>query len=180
MTDWQTIVHSHKGAVWRTAYRLLGNTDEAADGFQETFLAALQLARREPVRSWPALLGRLATRRALDRLRKRIRDAGRHEDLADWTTVASGNPGPVQEAQATELSARLRKALTQLPPQQAEVFCLRSVNDLSYREIARQLDLKTSAVGVLLHRARSRLRELLGPAPATRPRQETQETEVSS
>ena len=76
--------------------------------------------------------------------------------------------------------ARLRKALAQLPTQQAEVFCLRSINDLSYREIAGQLDLKTSAVGVLLHRARSRLRELLGPAPATRPRQETQGTEVSS
>jgi RNA polymerase sigma-70 factor (ECF subfamily) len=48
-----------------------------------------------------------------------------------------------------------------LPDRQAEVFCLRCLEDLSYRAIAKQLDLKVSAVSVLLHRARARLRELL-------------------
>ena len=161
MTNWAEIVRRHRGVVWQTAFRLLGNRADAADCFQETFLAALELSRRQRVRNWPALLRRLCTCRALDELRRRLRVAGRREDPGDWSAVASLNPGPVQQAQAAELSAQLREALTDLPERQAEVFCLRFVSDLSYREIARQLGLRTSAVGALLHRARSRLREVL-------------------
>jgi len=77
--------------------------------------------------------------------------------------AASPEPGPVQHAQKAELSARLRQALTQLPPREAEVFCLRFLDDLTYRQIGEQLNLETNAVGVLLHRARAKLREHLCP-----------------
>ena len=66
-----------------------------------------------------------------------------------------------KNAQTQELNAQLRWALTQLPQDQAQVFTLRFMEDLSYREIARQMGIKTSTVGVLLHRARARLKELL-------------------
>ena len=168
MAEWQTIVSRHSPAVWRTAYRLLGDRDAAADCFQETFLTALELSRRQKVRNWAALLVRLCTCRAMDQLRRRLRHADRHDELADWSTVASPNPGPVEHAQADELSRRLRSALTELPDGQAEVFCLRCLNELSYREIARQLGIKPSAVGVLLHRARARLRQLLSAVTATK------------
>ncbi len=161
MTDWERIVHRHGGAVWQTAYRLLGNHEEAADCWQETFLGALELSRRQEVRHWRAVLTRICTRRAVDQLRRRLRSVSRHTDLPDTATMASPNPGPVEAAQAAELSTRLRLALASLPAQQAEVFCLRCLSDLSYRDIARELAIKTSAVGVLLHRARSRLRDLL-------------------
>jgi len=163
MTDWQTIVSRHSEAVWRTAYRLLGNEAEAADCFQETFVSALGVSRREPVRNWSALLQRVATTRAMDRLRSRLRDASRQGHLADWSTVPSPNPGPVQEAEAAELSGRLRRALADLPDGQAEIFCLRCLNQLSYRQIARQVGTSTAAVGISLYRTRRRLRELLTP-----------------
>ena len=161
MTDWERIVGRHGPAVWQTAYRLLGNRDEAADCYGQTFLAALEFSRGQKVRNYGGLLRWLCTCRAMDRLRQRVRLSGREEGLADWSNVASANPGPVEEAQAAELSERLRGALAKLPRQEAEVFCMRCLSQLSYRDIARQLGLKTSAVGVLLHRARSRLRELL-------------------
>ncbi len=160
-TDWQVVVERHGPLVWRTVYRLVGNSADAADCFQETFVSALSVCRRQRVRNWPGLLSRLATARALDRLRQRLARAGRQADLADWTSVPSPNPGPVELAEAAELGAQLRRALVQLPAQQSEVFCLRCLNDLSYRQIARQMGIKTSNVGVLLHRARVRLRELL-------------------
>ncbi len=163
MTDWERIVGRHGPAVWQTAYRLLGNRDEAADCYGQTFLAALEVARRQKVRNYGGLLRCLCTCRAMDRLRKR----GREEGLADWSNVASANPGPVEEAQAAELSQRLRGALGKLPGKEAEVFCMRCLSELSYRDIGRQLGLKTSAVGVLLHRARGRLREVLGRADGT-------------
>ena len=163
MTDWRKIVSRHGPVVWRTTYRLLGAHADAADCFQEAFIDALELSRRQSVRSWPALLQTLATRRALDALRKRIRRRNR-ETPVDLSAVPSRNPGPEAQMQAAELSDRLRQALTALPDKQAEVFCLRFLNDLSYRRIAEQLDLGRSAVGVLLHRARGSLREALSPA----------------
>ncbi len=167
MTDWPAIVGRHKSAVWQTAYRLLGNRADASDCFQETFLSALDLSGRQRVRNWSALLMRVCTCRAMDELRRRHRRADRRDDVADFSAVASPNPGPGERVLAAELSERLRLALAALPGRQAEVFCMRCLNDLSYRQIASQLGIKTSAVGVLLHRARWRLRELLSPTVAT-------------
>jgi RNA polymerase sigma-70 factor (ECF subfamily) len=159
MTDWPQLVHDYGPLVWRTAYRLLGHDADAADCFQDTFAAALQLSRRQAVAHWPTLLRRLATARALDRLRRRYRErAGGVTEAAD---AAAPGPGPVERAEGAELAGRLRDALTHLPPREAEVFCLRCVDDLSYDAIADQLGLSANAVGVLLHRARGRLKGLL-------------------
>ena len=180
MTDWPAIVSRHSGAVWQTAYRLLGNHAEAADCYQETFLAALEISRRQNVRNWCALLTRLATCRAVDGLRRRARHAARHDDLADWATVSSPNPGPAELAESAELSARLRVSLAELPPKQAEVFCLRYLSGLSYRQIARQIGMRTSAVGVLLHRARSRLREMLSTSASAAAAGETDPSRLAA
>jgi RNA polymerase sigma-70 factor (ECF subfamily) len=161
MTDWQSIVEEHRELVWRNVYRLLGNHADAEDCFQETFISALKIARQEQIRNWPAILRRLATSRALDRLRQRMRQAGRSETLTEGHVVTSNEPPPNQDAQTQELNAQLRWALIQLPQDQAQVFTLRFMEDLSYREIARQIGIKTSTVGVLLHRARARMKELL-------------------
>ena len=135
MTDWKTIVDQYGGLVWATACRLVGNSADAADCFQETFLEAVKVARREPVRDWSALLRHLATARALDLLRVRCRGRRRMDALADPATLESREAGPGQEAEADELADRLRVALAELPAQQAEVFCLSCVDNLTYGEI---------------------------------------------
>lgn len=154
--DWQIIIEKHGPAVWQTAYRLLGNRTDAADCFQETFICALEISQRQRIRSFSALLRRLATTRAIDQLRRRFR---RSHCEAVSTAVPSTNPGPAQMAQQQELIARLRELLTQLQPQETQVFCLRYLNDMSYRQIAKALSIKTNTAGVLLHRARAKLRQ---------------------
>ena len=72
----------------------------------------------------------------------------------------------MQEAEASELVERLRAALPNLSQDQAAVFCLSCLENLSYHEIGERLGVTTNAVGVLLHRARQRLKELLAPADA--------------
>ena len=166
MTDWNTIIDRHGQLVWATACRLVDNHADALDCFQETFLEAVKLARREPVRDWGALLRHLATARALDLLRARCRQRNRTDAMVDPNTLVSQEPDPGQAAEADELADRLRVALTQLPGDQAEVFCLSCLDSLSYREIGERLKLTTNAVGVLLHRARQRLSELLSPVDA--------------
>jgi RNA polymerase sigma-70 factor, ECF subfamily len=161
--DWQTIVNENGPLVWRTAYRLLANHADSADCFQETFLAALELSRRQPVRNMAGLLVRLATTRAIDRLRQRGRQEQRPADAAERRQSA-GPSDPHEEVQAQELVGQLREAIGQLPPQEAKVFCLRYLSEMSYRQIARELGIGTSVVGVSLYRAKAKLREALGAA----------------
>ena len=157
--DWQLIIEKHGPAVWQTAHRLLGNRADAADCFQETFVSALQFSRRRRVRNFSALLTRLATARAIDQLRRRFRRANFSSALVDPPAVPSTNPGPLQVAQQQELTGGLRESLSRLPPREAQAFCLRYLSDLSYRQIADELGVTTNAAGVLLHRAKAKLRE---------------------
>ena len=160
MFDWQMIVKEHGPAVWQTAYRLLGNRDDTADCFQEAFLAAVEVSRRQRVHSISGLLVHLATTRAIDRLRQRMRE-GRYQgsdvlsdDRRDRTPC-----DPARQVLNAELGERLREAIAELPPPEARAFCLRYFSEMSYREVARALNIKTSAAGVLLHRAKAKLRQ---------------------
>ncbi len=163
MTDWSQIVTEHGPAVWRTARRLLGHEADAADCFQRTFVSALELERKEPVRNWPALLKRLATARALEQLRQRRRERDRMGPLPELEAVDGKAVDPAEAAVAGDLTQRLRLALAELEPRQAEVVSLACLEGLTYEEIGGVLGLPTSTVGVLLHRARSVLRERLRP-----------------
>jgi RNA polymerase sigma factor (sigma-70 family) len=163
--DWPVIVKDCGPIVWQTAYRLLGNHADTADCFQDTFLAALEVSRREHVRNVAGLLVRLATTRAIDRLRQRGRQARRQVDGHDGEDLSSSSqPDPAGRAQTQELAWQLREAIGGLPPQEAKVFCLRYLSEMSYRQIARELNIGINAVGVSLYRAKARLREALGAA----------------
>jgi len=162
--DWPVIVKDCGPVVWQTAYRLLGNHADTADCFQDTFLAALEVSRREHVRNVAGLLVRLATTRAIDRLRQRGRQERRQMDSHTCEDLSSSQPDPGGRAQTQELARQLREAIGRLPPQEAKVFCLRYLSEMSYRQIARELNIGINAVGVSLYRAKARLREALGAA----------------
>ncbi len=164
MTDWKRIVEQHGGLVWATAFRLLGNGEDAADCFQEAFLEAVKISRREPVADWSALLRHLATVRSIDLLRVRCRHASRMDAATDSDGAVSREADPAQVAEASELAERLRAALPHLSQDQAAVFCLSCLENLSYQEIGERLGMTANAVGVVLHRARHRLRQLLTSA----------------
>jgi RNA polymerase sigma-70 factor (ECF subfamily) len=166
MPDWREILGRDGPAAWRTAFRILGNRADADECFQEACLAALEVSRREEVRHWRGLLQRMAAARAVDRLRTRRR--GKLScSSPDWDEISDGSPSPSQRAEETELTDRLRTVLAQLPPRQAEAFCLHGIEGWSYQDIAGHLAISIAAVGVLLHRARKRLRLLLAATGGT-------------
>ena len=167
MTDWSEVAARHGPAVWQAAYRLVRCEADAADCFQEAFLGAVRAERRGAVRDYGALLRHLAVARGLDVLRRRRREPLRGRG-GDCEEAASAEPGPDEEAEGSELAGRLREALGGLPRRQAEVFCLRCMEECTYDEIASRLGLRVNAVGVLLYHARRRLRDVLLPAGAVR------------
>jgi RNA polymerase sigma-70 factor (ECF subfamily) len=161
VTDWDRIVREHGPMVFATAWRILGNAADAEDVVQDVFLQVHQLHQAGPVRYWVGLLRRLATCRALDRLRQR-----RHTVSLDSLPLASGGPGPDAALLEKELGERLRLAIAQLPQREGAVFCMRYFEDLSYQQIAEALRIRPGAVATALHKARAKLEvSLLEPVP---------------
>ncbi|MGO9113347.1 MAG: RNA polymerase sigma factor [Thermoguttaceae bacterium] len=161
MMDWSQVVQEYGPIVWKTVSRLLNNEADAADCFQNTFVSALKLSRAETVHNWAGLLKRLATARALDRLRQRRRESSRCIGMPEGFHPTEKAPGPSRVAESIELTEHLRNVLADLDARQAEVFCLACLEDFDYRHIAEQLGLTVGHVGVLLNRAKSSLRERL-------------------
>src|SRR5438445_12450043 len=109
MTDWDRIVREHGPMVFGTAWRVLGHVADCEDVVQDVFLEAHRLQRLQTIRNWGGLLRRLATYRALDRLRQR----------KEWHSLngaaAAAAEGPEAAAIRNELAERLRQVLAQLP-----------------------------------------------------------------
>lgn len=160
MTDWAAVLAEHGPRVWRTAYRVLSHADDAHDCYQETFLAAWQTARTRRIDDWAPLLTCIAARKAIDRLRNRIRALARTEPL-DAIAEPTADVDPATALRMAELLDRLRAGLSELPEKQAEVVWLSCVEGLSHQEIAEQLRIATGEVRVLLHRGRGRLSQRL-------------------
>ena len=145
--------------VFRAAYRITGNAADAEDVTQVVFL---RLVRREggPLSETPgAYLHRAAVNAALDVVRGR--HAGRTEGLEAVEPTEDPRTGPDRRQGDGEIRTALRRAMAQLSPRSAEIFALRYLEGYDNYEIARMLGVPRMTVGVVLHRARTRLRQEL-------------------
>jgi RNA polymerase sigma factor (sigma-70 family) len=161
MIDWGAILAEHGSTVWRTVYRLLDHHADALDCYQETFLTAFQRAGREGVADWASFLVSVATRRAMDQLRRRYRSRSRVIPVDHVAEPSSEADGPLLQARANELMERVRAGMVELPEKQAEVFWLSCLEGLSHQQIADLMRVTPGEVRVLLHRARTRLGHFL-------------------
>ena len=160
-TDFNDVVDRHGRAVYGTVWRILGHRPDTEDIVQEVFMEAFQRFGGEGVEHWPALLKRLATYRALDRLRRR-----RPIEPLDGLAIADPGNEPWQVAAERELADRLRRAVANLPEREAGVFCLSAFDGLSNPQIAEALGISSGAVAVALHKARTKLAAMFGEVTA--------------
>jgi RNA polymerase sigma-70 factor (ECF subfamily) len=157
--DWPQILEEFGPVVWRHALRILGKESDAADCFQSVMLEAVAISRRKEIRNWPALLKRLATVRSLDHLRSRCRHAA--VPLPETGLDDPASKRAVDLIDDRDLAEQLRLKIASLPHDQAEAFTLRFVHGLSNQEVADTLEITTNHATVLIHRARSTLRDQL-------------------
>jgi RNA polymerase sigma-70 factor (ECF subfamily) len=151
LPDWNRIVERHGKRVFRVAFRILGSVQDAEDVAQDAFVEAFRLHKAGPVQSWTGLLVRIATLRAIDRLRR----TRRPNELGESAKAVTAEP--FEEAIATELAERLQKAVADLPDQQATIFVMIYYEELSRDEVAAGLGISTEAVSAGLYKARQRL-----------------------
>ena len=150
--------------VARLCRRLLGPGDEVQDARSEVFFRAQQaLASYDAARPFRRWLLAIAAHHCLDRLRRRHVE-GRlftEAELSELELPAAA-PSPLGLALARERRDQLLAALDALPERQRAPLVLRYFAELPYDAIAELLDVTVRDVGVLLFRAKLRLREALG------------------
>ncbi|RMF92175.1 MAG: sigma-70 family RNA polymerase sigma factor [Nitrospinota bacterium] len=143
---------------------------------QETFLAALHnrdtFAGHSSERTW---LTGILKRKVIDHLRRRSRERpvseitpedSSIEDLFDERGAWKVRPNawgidPSEVLEKREFWASLTRCTAELPPRLAQAFLLREVDGLSSEEICKVLQVSTTNLWVMLHRARLRLRQCL-------------------
>ena len=165
----EPLVERYRQRVWRLAYQLLHDREEAWDCAQEAFVRAFHsLGSFRGQSAFYTWLFRITVNVATDRQRARGAQArafgAERVPEEEWgrTTPDSG-PRPDQAAVSSEQRERIRKALDALPPKARTIIMLSDVEGRSYREIAEVLDCPIGTVMSRLHNARKRLQALLGP-----------------
>jgi RNA polymerase sigma-70 factor, ECF subfamily len=150
----------HHGLVFRTAYRITGNTGDAEDALQTVFLRLLRRGRSaDPLENVESYLRRAAVNAALDVIRSRHAE---HAVPLPEETSGLLPTAPLQ-AEVSGLRQALTLALAQLKPRPAEIFALRFLEGLSNRQIAQTLGISQVLVAVIVHRTRQQLRKELRP-----------------
>ncbi|HWA27295.1 MAG TPA: sigma-70 family RNA polymerase sigma factor [Lacunisphaera sp.] len=162
------IMRANYERTFRLVCAILHNEADARDVCQDVWLTVWkQLATFRAESRFSTWLHPIATRRALDHLRKRRRWFDRFLPFATSDDNAVEVPEPAtaedarEKAEGNETVARVRAALATLPPKHRAVLALRELEGLSYEEIAQATGIPAGTVMSRLHHARRLLAEKL-------------------
>jgi len=164
---WEDIVKDHGDRVYRLAYRLAGNSHDADDITQETFIRVFRSLGTFKPGSFEGWLHRITTNVFLDIVRRRQRI--RMEALpAETDRIPGHEPTPEQAFQDANLDPDLQAALDELLPEFRAAVVLCDVEGLSYEEIGATLGVKLGTVRSRIHRGRQALRSSILRSRAAR------------
>jgi RNA polymerase sigma-70 factor (ECF subfamily) len=162
-TELETLFLSHHARVFRTAHRITGSPADAEDVLQTVFLRLVKGKESYDLsENAEAYLSRAAINASLDLMRSRGR--AKSVGLGDLDTEAleSKFRSPEAEHADRELQTLIRQAVAGLGKTAGEMFVLRYYEGYDNQEIAKMLDTSQMVVGVVLHRARTKLRKEIG------------------
>ena len=161
--DLETLFQAHHGRVFRTAHRITGSAADAEDVLQTVFLRLVKGQEDYDLSRNPeAYLSRAAINASLDLLRSRTRSKVVALDDVSADTLTSGFRNPELAHADRELQTLVRQAVARLGKTAGEMFVLRYYEGFDNKEIAVLLNTSPLVVGVVLHRARTKLRKEIG------------------
>ncbi len=150
------LVETHATVVQTVVYRILLDWHEALDVAQEAFIQAWRaLPRYQPTGSFQAWLLQIASRRALDVLRRRRRRPV--APLEEGRDAATED----REVARNEITTAIESAVAELPPDQRAAFVLAEYEGLGHEEVASTLGFSRKSVEMHIYRARLFLRDRL-------------------
>lgn len=158
---WTAIIQQHQEPIFRLAYLLLSDGDDAKDIAQEAFIRAFQSLDRfdqnRPLRPW-------LSRITINLARNRRRSLGRYmAHLTRWFQQESNTvePGPQEMHLQAWQSQALWQAIRTLNRSDQEIIYLRYFLELSVTETAEAVEIAPGTVKSRLHRALNRLRTVI-------------------
>ena len=155
-SEFNDLVEDHGSALYRMAYRMVGDPHEAEDMVQETFRSAWKSRRLfEHGRGDRAWLASILRRRIADRWRKKAPPSTLPTDEPLELRVEGEDP------LAEDYTDEMQHALNRLPVELRETLLLVVVGELTHQEAADTLGIPLGTVLSRVSRARQRLREYL-------------------
>lgn len=161
-TAFERLVREHMNTVLGLAYNYVGDFSTAEDIAQETFIQAFQslssLRDRARFKVW---LLKIARNKCIDAIRRNPHwvSLDQNEDLQK--EVSQKSVSGVENLMFTFTEDDLLTALRSLRQDYREIFIMKHVDNLSYKEISHVLGMTVSAVGEKLYRVRSMIRDKL-------------------
>lgn len=150
------LIDRYQKALFNTALRMTGDTEEAADISQETFVKAYQrLSEYRPEHKFFSWIYRILVNDTLNRLKQRNKTQSIE---AEFT---SDDRLPDEQLDDKRQSSRIESALRELAFDQRIVIVLRYFNDMTYQEMSAILSLPEKTVKSRLYSARQNLASLL-------------------
>jgi len=157
-TDLERIFREHHALVFRAAYRIAGNADDAEDVLQTVFLRLMKRdAASQPVGNMASFLHRAAVNAALDLIRARQNIRSIPLDTLEPVLAEPAHRNPDRVHTSGEVREWLRGALARLNPRIAEMFMLRFFDGKENPEIAKLMNTTPGTVAVTISRTRDRL-----------------------
>lgn len=155
--DFQNQVLPLKNGMFRFAYRMLKNEEEARDIVQDVLLKLWEKrSSLDQVRNLEAWCITLTKNRARDWVKSKSYNVGSLSDEQTNKIRAFKGSSSIEEI---ELKEQLKKAMDELPPKQKQIIHLRDVEHKTYDEIAQMMQVDMNVVKVNIHRARKSIKE---------------------
>ena len=159
----ETLFRAHQDRVFRTAQRITGSAADAEDVLQTIFLRLVKSQATHDLSENPgAYLSRAAVNASLDLMRSRSRSKSMGLEDANADAIRSTSRNPEIQQIDRELQKLIRQAVARLGTTAGEMFVLRYYEGYENQEIAKMLGTSHLVVGVVLHRARTKLRKEIG------------------
>lgn len=158
----EVLFKAHYNAVHRFLLKKLGSLEDAEDAAQETFTRMAGHVDTINLKSPKAYLFRIAYNLAGDMLRSRA-VRSKYAKYADVEAQPSKSQPPDASFEMHQRQQQVEKALAELPPRCREVFMLHRFENLTYRKIAKRLDISPKTVENHIARAILHLRKRLSP-----------------
>jgi len=161
MSAFEELVTRHRMSVYRMARSITGNHEDADDAAQEIFIRIFKaLGTYDSGRPFKPWLKRIAFNTSLN-VRRSGRTRAREVSVDLLPDPPDPSPGPDQRIDSDRAVSGIQKALSTMPAEQRATLLLRTVEGMSYADIARATGVRVGTVMSRLSRARGRIQDVL-------------------
>ncbi|MFC2064578.1 RNA polymerase sigma factor [Chloroflexota bacterium] len=169
LDSFNRLVLEYQDMVFNTAYRIMGEDEEAADATQDAFISAFTHINSFRGGSFKSWLLRTVTNACYDILRKKKRRPtvplepisidGEEIESPSW--IADPDSSLEEKSESEELEHAIQHCLNNLPVDFRTVIILADIQEMDYKEVASATRKPLGTVKSRLARARLRMRECL-------------------